>query len=42
MCVCEREREKERGGERERNWVTLLYSRKLTEYCTLTITEKII
>ena len=30
VCVC------------ARNWVTLLYSRKLTEHCKLTIMENII
>ena len=37
MCVCERERE--RG--RERDWLILLYSVKLTEKCKPTIMEKI-
>ena len=31
MCVC----------ERERDWVTLLYNRKLTEHCKSTVMEKI-
>ena len=33
--MCERER------ERERDWVTLLYSRKLQEPCKPTVMEKI-
>ena len=33
MCVCER--------ERERDWVTLRYSRKFTEHCKPTTMEKI-
>ena len=33
MCVCER--------EKERDWVSLLYSRKPTEQCIPTIIEKI-
>jgi len=43
VCVCERERERERQRQREteRDWVILLYSRKLTEHCQPNIMEKI-